>query len=192
MGGLSEASESVVATVTEVVKVTLNASGYATLASAKALEFSAVEGLMAYIVKEQTADKAMLTSVDATPAGTGLVLKGAAGTEYTIPVATSATSIEGNLLVAAVTATAVDAKSVYVLDGDKFKVFTGTEIPAGKAYLPMNGNARLLELVFSDATAIGSVNVDVNANQIYDLQGRRVKTPSKGVYVVDGKKVIIK
>ena len=192
MGGLSEASESVVATVTEVVKVTLNASGYATLASAKALDFSAVEGLMAYIVKEQTADKAMLTSVDATPAETGLVLKGAAGTEYTIPVATSATSIEGNLLVAAVTATAVDAKSVYVLDGDKFKVFTGTEIPAGKAYLPMNGNARLLELVFSDATAIGSVNVDVNANQIYDLQGRRVKTPSKGVYVVDGKKVIIK
>ncbi len=192
MGGLSEASESVVATVTEVVKVTLNASGYATLVSAKALDFSAVDGLTAYIVKEQTADKAMLTSVDATPAETGLVLKGAAGTEYTIPVATSATSIEGNLLVAAVTATAVDAKSVYVLDGDKFKVFIGTEIPAGKAYLPMNGNARLLELVFSDATAIGSVNVDVNANQIYDLQGRRVKTPSKGVYVVDGKKVIIK
>lgn len=192
MGGLSEASASVEATVTEVVKVTLNASGYATLASAKALDFSAVDGLTAYIVKEQTADKAMLTSVDATPAETGLVLKGAAGTEYNIPVATSATSIEGNLLVAAVIATAVDAKSVYVLDGDKFKVFTGTEIPAGKAYLPMNGNARLLELVFDDATAIGSVNVDVNVNQIYDLQGRRVKTPSKGVYVVDGKKVIIK
>ena len=192
MGGLSEASESVEATVTEVVKVTLNASGYATLASAKALDFSAVEGLTAYIVKEQTADKAILTSVTATPAETGLVLKGAAGAEYTIPVATSVTSIEGNLLQAAVTATNVGAKSVYVLDGDKFKVFTGTEIPAGKAYLPMNSNARLLELIFDDATAIGSVNVDVNVNQIYDLQGRRVKTPSKGVYVVDGKKVIIK
>ncbi len=193
MGGLSEASESVVATVTEVVKVTLNASGYATLASDKALDFSAIEGLTAYIVKEQTADKAILTSVTATPAETGLVLKGEAGAEFTIPVATSATSIEGNLLVAAVTATAVDTKSVYVLDGDKFKVFTGTEIPAGKAYLPKSGvGARLLEFVFGDATAIGSVNVDVNVNQIYDLQGRRVKTPSKGVYVVDGKKVIIK
>ena len=133
-----------------------------------------------------------MTSVTATPAETGLVLKGEAGAEYNIPVATSATSIEGNLLQAAVTATNVGAKSVYVLDGDKFKVFTGTEIPAGKAYLPMNSNARLLEFVFGDATAIGSVNVDINVDQIYDLQGRRVKTPSKGVYVVDGKKVIIK
>ena len=192
MGGLSEASESVEATVAEVVKVTLNASGYATLASAKALDFSGADAPKAYIVSATTDTKAMLTSVDAAPAETGLVLKGEAGAEYNIPVATSATSIEGNLLVAAVNGVTVDTKSVYVLDGDKFKVFTGTEIPAGKAYLPMNGNARLLELIFGDATAIGSVNVDVNVNQIYDMQGRRVKTPSKGVYVVDGKKVIIK
>lgn len=190
MGGLSEVSESV-----EVVKVTLNASGYATLASDKALDFSAVEGLTAYIVKEQTADKAILTSVTATPAETGLVLKGEAGAEYTIPVATSATSIEGNLLQAAVTATTVDTKSVvYVLDGNKFKVFTGTEIPAGKAYLPKSGvGARLLELVFDDATGIATVPVDIPVDvPVYDLQGRRVKTPSKGIYVVDGKKVIIK
>lgn len=192
MGGLSEASESVEATVAEVVKVTLNASGYATLASDKALDFSGADAPKAYIVSATTDTKAMLTSVDAAPAETGLVLKGEAGAEYNIPVATSATSIEGNLLVAAVNGVTVDTKSVYVLDGDKFKVFTGTEIPAGKAYLPMNGNARLLELIFGDATAIGSVNVDVNVNQIYDMQGRRVKTPSKGVYVVDGKKVIIK
>ena len=27
---------------------------------------------------------------------------------------------------------------------------------------------------------------------IYDLQGRKVETPSKGIYIVDGKKVIFK
>jgi pectin methylesterase-like acyl-CoA thioesterase len=194
MGGLSEASESVVATVAEVVKVTLNASGYATLASAKALDFSGADAPKAYIVTATTDTKATLASVDAAPAETGLVLKGEAGAEYTIPVATSATSIEGNLLVAAVTATTVDAKSVYVLDGDKFKVFTGTKIPAGKAYLPKSGvGARLLELVFDDATGIATVPVDIPVDvPVYDLQGRRVKTPSKGVYVVEGKKVIIK
>ena len=71
--------------------------------------------------------------------------------------------------------------------------FTGTEIPAGKAYLPQDkiGAARLLEIVFDDATGIATVDVDVPVD-IYDLQGRRVKTAKKGIYVVDGKKVIIK
>lgn len=178
-----------------VVTVKLNANGLATLASDKALDFTTgVDDLKAYIVKSKSETQATLTSVDATPAATGLVLKGTANATYNIPVATTApAAIEGNLLEAAVTPTSVTASSVYVLSGSKFMLFDGTEIPAGKAYLPKSGvGARLLEFVFGDATAIGSVNIDVNVNQIYDLQGRRVKTPSKGVYVVDGKKVIIK
>ena len=27
---------------------------------------------------------------------------------------------------------------------------------------------------------------------IYDLQGRKVETPSKGIYIIDGKKVLVK
>ena len=196
MGGLSQASESVVATVAVVVTVTLNGSGYATLASDKALDFSSVEGLKAYIVTSAKDSKATLTSVNVVPVGTGLVLKGTANEKYSIPVATTNTEdVSANMLEAAVEATPVETNAVYVLNGNVFKEFIGTEdIPAGKAFLPKRkvGAARLLEFVFGDATAIGSVNVDVNANQIYDLQGRRVKTPSKGVYVVDGKKVIIK
>lgn len=196
MGGLSQASESVVATVAVVVTVTLNGSGYATLASDKALDFSSVEGLKAYIVTSAKDSKATLTSVNVVPVGTGLVLKGTANEKYSIPVATTNTEdVSANMLEAAVEATPVETNAVYVLNGNVFKEFIGTEdIPAGKAFLPKRkvGAARLLEFVFGDATAIGSVNVDVNVNLIYDLQGRRVKTPSKGVYVVDGKKVIIK
>ena len=31
-----------------------------------------------------------------------------------------------------------------------------------------------------------------NVKAIYDLQGRKVDTPSKGIYIIDGKKVLIK
>ena len=192
MGGLSEASESVEATVTEVIKVKLNDYGYATLASSKALDFSK-EDVKAYVIKSKSETKATLTQVDAAPANTGLVLIGDADGEYDIPVATSEVAeIEGNLLQPAVNGATVAENFVYVISGDKFKVFSGDAIPAGKAYLPMgNGDARLLDFVFDDATGIATVDVHVDA-PLYDLQGRRVKTPSKGVYVVDGKKVIIK
>lgn len=41
---------------------------------------------------------------------------------------------------------------------------------------------------------IGNVNVDVKPtdNQYYDLQGRRVENPTRGIYIQNGKKVIIK
>ena len=194
MGGLSEASAAVEATVAEVVKVKLNADGYATLASQKTLDFSAVDGLTAYIVSSTTATEATLTSVANAPAATGLVLKGEPGAEYTIPAAETADAVSGNLLVAAVGATTVAAESVYVLDGSTFKVFAGTQIPAGKAYLPKADGARQLTLVFADATGINAnLNANLNWNgNVYDLQGRRVAKPGKGVYIVGGKKVIVK
>ena len=33
---------------------------------------------------------------------------------------------------------------------------------------------------------------EVNDNSYYDLQGRKVTKPTKGLYIVNGKKVIIK
>ena len=178
------------------VTVKLNGSGLATLASDKALDFANVDGLTAYIVKSKNETEAYLTSVDAAPAATGLVLKGTADAVYSIPVATTApAAIEGNLLVAAVTAATVDANAVYVLSGDKFMVFEGTEIPAGKAYLPKNSSARSLQLVFDEATGISSTQINhaQMTNEVYNLAGQKLSVPTKkGVYVINGKKVIIK
>jgi len=41
-------------------------------------------------------------------------------------------------------------------------------------------------------TRIDATLSDDGETEIYDLQGRRVETPSKGVYVVNGRKVVIK
>ncbi len=42
-------------------------------------------------------------------------------------------------------------------------------------------------------TGIANVNVEKkNADVIYDLQGRRVVNATKGLYIMDGKKVVVK
>ena len=76
-------------------------------------------------------------------------------------------------------------------------------IPAGKAYLQIPtawlneetaSEARSVKLVFDDgeSTGIDEVNRVVESKEeiIYDLQGRRVKNPSKGIYIINGKKVV--
>lgn len=45
----------------------------------------------------------------------------------------------------------------------------------------------------NDPTGINNVNVETKKdNIVYDLQGRRVSNPTKGIYIVNGKKVLVK
>lgn len=45
----------------------------------------------------------------------------------------------------------------------------------------------------NDPTGINNVNVETKkGNIVYDLQGRRVSNPTKGIYIVNGKKVLVK
>lgn len=43
-----------------------------------------------------------------------------------------------------------------------------------------------------EVTAIKNIKVGADDNIYYDLQGRRILYPKKGLYIVNGKKVIIK
>jgi hypothetical protein len=76
------------------------------------------------------------------------------------------------------------------------KVNAGT-VPAGKALLPASevSSARELTFVFEDSETTGVENVNretITNNQFFDLSGRKVANPAKGLYIVNGKKVIIK
>ena len=59
-----------------------------------------------------------------------------------------------------------------------------------------NYEARRITMSFDNSTGIRATLNDkgemINDNAVYDLQGRRVANPGKGVFVKDGKKVIIK
>ena len=160
------------------VPATIGTYGWATFSSAYALDFSkATEGLEAYMITGHEGNVVTKSQVTGTvPAGTGLLLKGAAG-NYTIPVVGSSdTDVSANKLVAG-TGEAVDAGSGvtrYVLgvnnnstpddDSDDFAEFqkivgTPATVATGKAYLQFNGNseARALRMSFGDETAVESV-----------------------------------
>lgn len=96
--------------------------------------------------------------------------------------------------------TAKGNASIYTLQNGSKGIgmykYIGENIPGFRAYLPYTapagGNA--LRMVFDDVTT-GIEGIEVNdggKTAIYDLSGRRVSRMTKGLYIVNGKKVFIK
>ena len=92
--------------------------------------------------------------------------------------------------------------NIYVLNtGTKgagfYKLAENGTVPANKAYLVYDGAAGARDYFLFDETTSISEELRVKSEEIatapvYDLQGRRVNTPTKGVYIVNGRKVVIK
>ena len=96
--------------------------------------------------------------------------------------------------------TVVPANSLF-LSGNQFWYSTGlTKMKAFRAYFTfvnvlagVGGADARITMSFDKSTGIDYVNVDLNDNRYYDLQGRGVAQPTKkGLYIQNGKKVIIK
>ena len=174
------------------------ANAKSTYVTTKALDFSEVEGLKAYVATEATADGVTINPVGAVPAETPLILIGTAGTNYSVPVVASATAPTTNLLMAGDGTTEFNGTTYdYILysDGKFYQIGSGT-VAVGKAYLHLDSApaARSLQLLVNEEiTGISSMNSEgITDNRVFDLQGRTVKLPKKGLYIVNGKKVIIK
>ena len=69
-------------------------------------------------------------------------------------------------------------------------------VAANKAYMVVPDSSAAREgFAFDEDSTTGISNVNVNENvngSVFDLQGRKVSTPGKGLYIVNGKKVVIK
>ena len=63
-----------------------------------------------------------------------------------------------------------------------------------RAYFTTTSGASALTLDFGDVTAITNTNRtnDTNNGEVYNLAGQRVAQPTKGLYIVNGKKAVIK
>ena len=175
------------------VSATIGAAGYATFIAPYALDFSGVTGLKAYTAS-LTGTTVTLKQVDDVPAGTGVVLEGAANT-YSIPVIGSSTTEKGDLKGSNTDAKTADGNQyVLALQGSDVQftlVNDGTEIAAGKAYLEKAAGVRSLSVVKAgEATAIKAIETEAAAGEVYNLAGQRVAAPQKGLYIVGGKKII--
>ena len=164
------------------------------------------KGVDAYIAKQEGENIVLQQITGALPANTGVILSSETTNEY-IPTARTtedlATETEGNMLVAT-TGNAVETNvNAYILSKNgntavfkKLKSDART-IAQYKAYLELNGaqSAQLMKFAFAGSDLTGIQNVtetSAKSNTAYDLAGRKVGKLQKGIYIVNGKKVIVK
>lgn len=67
-------------------------------------------------------------------------------------------------------------------------------VPAHKCYLRLNGIQTVKYLLFPNGsiTSIDTYDATNEQSETYDLSGRRVIPTAKGLYIIDGKKVLVK
>ena len=188
-------------TVTQVTTapVTISAAEYATFSSPYALDFSTT-GITVYTATANTTS-VTLTEVTQVPAGAAVVLykAGADGTAINVPVIASADALTGNELLVSDGSV---GNGVYVLanktNGVGFYKWNGGSLPEGKVYLPAPATApEFLGFALGGETTDISEKVIVNSEKfatapVYNLNGQRVMNPTKGLFIMNGKKVIIK
>lgn len=146
------------------------------------------------------------------PANTGVLMRGTGGETYLLTVTTDAAAdITDNALVAVVEATHIEPTSGdytnFMLKSGKFVKIAAdngdVKMPANRAYLqvltseiPTGGDAKSISLLWGgDVTVIGDPSVvDAVPAQWYTIDGRKLnaKPTAKGLYIVNGKKVIIR
>lgn len=189
--------------------VTISAIGYATLYAPVALAIP--EGVKAYtgaLSENNTLLTLTKLAEEIIPANTGVVLyrdpegsaasTGATAHDFEIE---SSNEVSAESVFVGSVASIANSGTPYTLQthegGVAFKRFNGTSITGFKAYLNLpEAQAQAIRIRFGKdegTTGIDNMVTTDNGQQstvIYDLQGRRVLNPTKGMYIVNGKKVI--
>ena len=132
------------------------------------------------------------------PADNAVILKSSAET-ITLTMSSTSATLSANQLQGTTAEMTGAEGNIYVLNKGTngvgfYKLKSTGTIGANKAYLTYSGGAGAREFfLFDEATGIEMPTVEgVNADAVvYDLQGRRVVNPTKGLYIVNGKKVFI-
>ena len=136
-----------------------------------------------------TAGQAVVMKSEATPIALTTVASG------------SSDDYSGNMLAGVDQNTDCAPNTNYTLankNGFGFYKYLGTTLYANKAYLPGSAVTGAPEYLFSideETTAMEDVRgkmSDVNDGVVYDLQGRKVQQPVRGIYVRNGRKIVVK
>ena len=185
------------------LSTTLNEEGYATYCSEYPLDFSNY-GTADYSAWQITGVSGTAITFEQVTGkvkgGTGILLKGEANATVTLTSTDSSNGLGSNLLYGTLAPTYVESDSYYGLSGNNFvKVNAGT-VSAGKALLPasvVDGNdVKAFSFVFEeDATGINSplLTSPKEEERVYNLAGQMVNGKLlRGIYIVNGKKIIIK
>lgn len=193
------------------VSVTINASaGGTTLVSTTPLDFTG-SSVTAYYASGAGNGEVTLSPITKVAANTPIYIKGNVGTYEINELSGVADAIGENLL----KGMAMASKSIQSTNETKYYAFgvkgnkagfypvsdsKNLTSAAGKAYLQLTAEqaatAPMLWLNFEDAQTTGVNEVRSKMEEVrgiyYNLAGQRVDNPTKGIYIVNGKKVVIK
>lgn len=189
-----------------VAEVTIPESGYATFSTGIPVQFDEdvvvnyVVNYSAEAVKKQAAKNNMVKAF------TGVLLYGEPGehTVYAINDNTQIEDVDENLLEAVTIAANYDADdadySYFILKDGKFYAIAdnNNEVPSCKAVLKIAKTeaaaaALVLDIIDGISTGIRSIDAaNLKDGQLYDLNGRKVSKAQKGVFILNGKKVVVK
>ena len=155
------------------------------------------ENLSAYVAKAIEGDMVVLEKLNdgIVPAKTGVIITGEAGEYHFAP--STATVASNSILTGVLEETPADnSKRYFEFDNQKefgFHHYNASVLEANRAYLVTDGSDTH-EFYKVNLTAVGieEIETETMPNEIYDLTGRRVNNPVKGLYIVNGKKVLVK
>ena len=189
--------------------ITISSAGQTTWCSKYALDFTDVTGVKAYTATGYDSETGViwLTRVFKVPARTGILLIGTPD-EYKVPHKSTVTYY-ANLMVGTVKAKTInetegDYTNYYLSNGDSgvgfYKVNGSVDLKANRAYLPLlkgttQAGTRFIGLGFEDdgtTNLTPALSKGEGEGAWYTLQGQRVAKPGKGIYIRNGKKVVIK
>lgn len=146
--------------------------------------------------------EATMTAIEAQaiPANQGVILTSESGNAATmVPAAgETAATITGNQLGhSAGAAKSLTVGEGYILgngtEGTAFYPCKAGSLPSNKAYLLGNGESAIVMNFGNAVTGINTIAAPASAKApIFDISGRRVVKATKGLYIQNGKKVIVK
>lgn len=168
------------------------ASGLATFCSPYPIE---IEDQNVYIVTQVGKDKALVQKVDAgiIESGTGLLVEGSGTVNIAYAYGEKGNALSGNMLVGTLKEKDLAKGEAYILKDGAFHLSDAGTFPARKAYLPVDAasGAKLFIDFSGMTTAISEVKTQNESSEIYTIGGIRVKNAQqKGVYIINGKKVV--
>lgn len=182
--------------------VSVSEAGYATYATKYNVEVPNYENVKVMTVKVND-DNSTITLNDVAagtviPANTGILVKADQGDYNFVVTSDEGKELENNSLVAAKEAVPSDGSAYFALTkiGDKVGfalVENGVVIPAGKAYLEVSkGTPAKFFSLDGEATGINSVKTAKADGAYYTLEGVKTTKPVKGLYIHNGKKIVVK
>ena len=189
------------------ISKTISSEGIATFGSAANVDLSKAVPALTSAKKGKVESNGKITWADVTTlaANKGALIEGAEGT-YSIPVATSGDDTDNDFVAIVekgVVNQTMNEKNAYILSkvnnvlGFYKPADEGSWCAAGTAYLNTSVAPAAARGFFpiwgEETTGVDAVkNTKITENTAYNLAGQRVANPTKGLYIVNGKKVIIK